>query len=151
MDRLSIEKLYRKAEVFAVKIGKAHLADDFKSWYIIKVLEGKSTNQLMRYSFIDFLRQEVLPASRSNRGAIQQALTPERQQSVDDQIDAIAFIEKYLGTTESVMCYLLAIEGYTIKEIGKMYGKSEGRISQMFTKIGKKNSKIRKNNHNKEG
>jgi len=151
MLRSTLEELYARAASVACYYGKAHLADDFKSWYIIKILEGKSKNQLIKHAFIDFIREEIAPATRSKLAAIKQSKEPEIEPSIEDQMDAIKFGETYMGLTESVMCYLLAIEGYTLKEIGKMYGKTESRISQMFTKIGIKNRKIRKNRDNKEG
>lgn len=61
VDEKTLIKLYKRARVHGLwaYYGRyRHLAEDFSSWYVIKLLENKSRLQTIEQAFIDFLRVE---------------------------------------------------------------------------------------------
>jgi DNA-binding CsgD family transcriptional regulator len=56
-SRASTPLLYERAKKAALRRGYASEADDFASWYAVKILEGKCQHQTLDQAFIDYLRE----------------------------------------------------------------------------------------------
>lgn len=134
--------LYKKAKKKALIFGLRDLADDFASHYILNILDGKSAHQLFKHSIIDFMRMEFNSVNKVKVAAREWIyLAGSEFYSLDEKIALLNVLNKIATNEEKQMLHLYFIDGYELNKIGKMYGKSESRISQIFATIAKKAKK----------
>lgn len=148
--------LYFKAIRHASIEGFAQIAHDFASWYIIKVIEGTRKKQLIRFAFIDYLRE-----TRGNDGAYRNNRYIERTcvtriEDFDDHVadkdkknDALSSlimnetVQKKLARMkpkDREIIELYFIDEKPMDEIARVKGVGSSRISQRIKKILKESS-----------
>lgn len=134
MGRGTLEELYKKAVRIAYIYGQGHIAEDFASHFILRVLEGKSRHQLLRHALLDYLDKEERPMNRLKM-LLSQIPDPAKEFTQEDKVVLFDVIKKHASPLEEKLLHLYLIEGYMLDEIGRMYGISESRISQRFTEL----------------
>jgi len=166
-ERRNIETLYKRAAIHARAKGYKEEAHDFAGWIAIKWLEGKSQHQTIDQAFIDFLRGEyggtgIRSGSdgllRSHRATMSEKsefpeypinkIIEHRLSQLDQSEGSdpeLAAIERESRARRRVTCrdikdsgiLHLYEDGFTLGEIGGVYGFTESRASQILKVIRK--------------
>jgi len=158
------EQLYKKAIRHAKIKGYSDIAEDFGGWISIKWLEGKSQHQTINQSFIDFLRLEYggVGYRRGSDAILRTHRQPQAEVSGCDESTAEETIDRlqysggdaegdlgrsaqvtgsdvdprsYLSSRLGHIYHAYIKEERTLAQVGKDFGLTESRVSQLMTKI----------------
>lgn len=158
ISEITIERQYNRAKYVAKSKGHSEIAEDFASWYVIKLLEGKSQHQLLDHAFIDFLRLEY--GSAGKRGRVDAILRSRRakafqgadetfEEAADRMLASVSVSEwndqrfaeperkavdagGILNAREAEVWDLYTQDELRLRDIGNIQSCTESRISQIL-------------------
>ena len=123
-------KFYERAILHATRTGYAQEATDFASWVIIRALQGKASKQLLRHSFIDYLREEYGCKTVKKWKQVDVEVDKiDPDSSPEDTVIVTDSIEKLTTPFERELMRMYYVEGRSLEEIGNQFGRSEAYMS----------------------
>ncbi len=165
IDKKTIERLYKRAIGCAIKMGFTEEAYDFAGWIAVRWLEGLSQRQTINQSLIEYLRCEygndrrnigryklsravsasqLPPGSRvdhSDSEAFDRIIANSGHfETNDPESTALAREAEQIGdgcfdSGRRKQVFSLLRKGLTLKEIGKITGVTESRVSQVIIQM----------------
>lgn len=128
---MDLVKLWKSAKIYASKRGMRDEAEDFASEFVLRKLQGKSAKQSIPQAYKDYL--DYLNAGK------RKMKVPYFVVSHDPEIASLFGLNlKYLDNRERLMIDLYYTRQWTMKEIGKFFGRSESTISKWFKKMSRR-------------
>ena len=140
-NKSKLEKTRRLCGYYARQYGFGHLSDEFTSYALEKLVNGRKTE--IKNLAIDYIRQEyktnrvtkkpktVSISSLSKQFEALQYNKPTSLQDFSDACDNIGID----NINHRLLCVLLFYCGFEQKELASFIGISETRISQILQKI----------------
>lgn len=143
MSDSEIVNRYTLARAFILKLGYRRHADDFAGWHVMKLLEGKSQKQSLKFSFYDYLRSHIKANAPTfvhvfdvRRWEKIFAPIPSCEEEVVLDLSIKRLIKKQTPKRQQIW-HELTVNGLSQVEVARLLGQTEGAITRNLEVIKK--------------
>lgn len=135
MGKKTVLELYARAIREARFHRSPHLAQDFASWYIVQILEGKRQHQTFKQAWIDYVRDLTQYNHHKKTKPTFVEFDEKRIPKKDIELEFKLVRDVSLSSRELLVLVLYYYHGWSQVEIGQFFGITDTRVSQIQKKV----------------